>query len=144
MRFAFPASCNAIEWLRCDAGHMKLRVLIVDDNERFLDVARASLGRDGIEVVATATTSANALRRTEEVRPDVVLVDVSLGEESGFVLTRQLIEAFPDLGLRVVLISTQGEDELVELIAASPAVGFIAKSRLSPEAVRDLVAAKGP
>ena len=122
---------------------MKLRVLIVDDNERFLDVARTSLTRDGIEVVATATTSANALRRTEEVRPDVALVDISLGEESGFVLTRQLIEAFPDLGLRVVLISTQGEDELAELIAASPAVGFIAKSHLSPKAVRDLVAAKG-
>jgi DNA-binding NarL/FixJ family response regulator len=115
------------------------RCLIVDDNERFLDVARSSLEREGMEVVATATTIAAALREAAEHRPDVVLVDIALGAESGFELTRQLVSEFPDLRDRVVLISTRGEEDYVDLIAASPAAGFLAKSLLSAAGIRDLV-----
>jgi CheY-like chemotaxis protein len=63
--------------------------LIVDDNMRFLDAARSTLERQGIQVIATATTTAEALQRAEALRPDVVLVDISLGDESGFELTRR-------------------------------------------------------
>lgn len=117
---------------------MALRALIVDDNERFLDVARSSLGRD-LEVIGTATSSAEALRQTAELRPDVVLVDIGLGEESGFELARRLADQFPELHLCIVMISTRSEEDYVELIAASPAVGFLPKSRLSAPAVRALV-----
>lgn len=117
---------------------MALRALIVDDNERFLDVARSSLGGD-LEVVGTATSSADALRQTAEQRPDVVLMDIGLGEESGFDVARLLEERFPELGLRIVMISTRSEEDYVELIASSPAVGFVPKSRLSAAAVRALV-----
>lgn len=119
---------------------MALRCLIVDDNERFLEVARSSLGQDVIEVVATATTSAEALRLTAQLRPDVVLVDISLGQESGFDLAQQLADSFPDLRAHIVLISTRSEEDYVDLIASSPAVGFLSKSRLSASAVRALVA----
>lgn len=118
---------------------MALRALIVDDNERFLDVARSSLGGD-LEVVGTATSSADALRQTAEQRPDVVLMDIGLGEESGFDVARLLEERFPELGLRIVMISTRSEEDYVELIASSPAIGFLSKSRLSGTAVRALVA----
>jgi DNA-binding NarL/FixJ family response regulator len=118
-----------------------LRCLIVDDNERFLQVAEASLNGHEIEVVGTARTIAEALEQTEALRPDIVLVDVSLGEESGFDLTRDLVESFPDLRSGVVLISTRAEEDLTDLIATSPAVGFLSKSRLSPSAVREMVAA---
>ena len=128
----------------CEAETMAVRCLIVDDSLRFLEVARSGLNRDGIEVVGTATTSAEALQEAERLRPDVALVDVSLGEESGFDLSQQLA-ALPDVRLRIVLISTRAEEDLAELIAASPAVGFIAKSRLSTQAVHDLLdAANGP
>ena len=119
---------------------MALRALIVDDNERFLDVARSSLSRE-FEVVGTAMSSAEALQQTEEHRPNVVLVDIGLGEESGFDLAGQLAKRFPDLGLRIVMISTRSEEDYVELIDASPAVGFLAKSFLSGAAVRALVCA---
>lgn len=113
--------------------------MIVDDDERFLAVARDRLTRDGLDVVGTATTPAEALGRVEELNPDVVLVDIGLGTESGFELTRRLVEAFPDLRSRVVLISTHDQEDFAELIEASPAAGFLPKDLLSAKAVVDLL-----
>jgi len=113
----------------------------VDDNERFLAVARSSLERDGFEIVGTAATIAEALEKVDALLPDVVLVDIALGGESGFDLTRQLVERHPDLRAHVVLISTMREEDFADLIASSPAAGFVWKARLSASAVRDLVAA---
>jgi two-component system, NarL family, nitrate/nitrite response regulator NarL len=118
---------------------MPLRSLIVDDSEQFLRAATSSLSRNGIEVVGTATSSATALEQVASLRPDVVLVDVGLGEESGFDLAVEIVDAFPYLASRVVLISTRAEDDYGELVDASPAVGFISKSELSASAVHELV-----
>jgi DNA-binding NarL/FixJ family response regulator len=116
---------------------MTLRCLIVDDNEQFLRAASSNLGRNGIEVVGTATSSTTALEQVEKLRPDVVLVDVGLGEESGFELTLRLVDAYPYLASRVVLISTHAEDDLGDLLAESPAVGFISKPDLSSSTLLD-------
>ena len=123
---------------------MRLRCLIVDDNEDFLDVAASSLEGDGFEVLGTATTSAEALRMVEKQQPDVVLVDVNLGEESGLDLARELVERFPRLAEGVVLISTRAERDFGGLINASAAVGFVAKTELSAAAIRQLVASRSP
>jgi DNA-binding NarL/FixJ family response regulator len=112
------------------------RLLIVDDNTRFLDAARSTLERQGLKVVGTATTTAEALQRAETLRPDVALVDISLGDESGFELTRRLVD---DLRTPVVLISTRAEDDYADLVATSPAVGFLSKSQLSASALRGLL-----
>ena len=116
-----------------------LRCLIVDDSERFLEVARSSLDQDGIEVVGTAMTSATALEQTGKLRPDVVLVDLGLGSENGLDLARKLVEDYPYLVSRVVIVSTQPEEDVSDLIRASAAVGFISKRALSPMTVRRLV-----
>jgi DNA-binding NarL/FixJ family response regulator len=118
------------------------RCLIVDDNESFLEMAAASLAGDDLDVVGTATTSAEALRQVAEQRPDVALVDINLGEESGFELARLLVERFPQLASGVVLISTRAERELVGLIKASPAAGFVPKTQLSARAVLEVVASR--
>jgi DNA-binding NarL/FixJ family response regulator len=118
---------------------MRLRCLIVDDNARFLEAARASLGCQGVEVVGVATTAEETLRQAAALRPDVALVDIGLGEESGFEVARRLVEVLPDLRMRIVLISTRGEDEYADMVAASPAVGFLSKSRLSAGALRELL-----
>ena len=138
-----PASCNVRRADYCDAEQVLRRCLIVDDNERFLEIARLSLERQGLEVAGTATSIAGALLEAAVLRPDVVLVDVALGEESGFELTRRLVEDFPELRARVVLISTRGEEDLADLIASSPAAGFLSKSLLSATAVLNLVDAGG-
>ena len=119
-----------------------MRCLIVDDNGPFLEVASASLARDGLEVIGTATTSTDALRQVELERPDVVLVDVNLGGENGFELARQLVETFPELRTGVVLISTRDEDDYGSLLAASPAAGFVRKTHLTAKAIREVVSAR--
>jgi DNA-binding NarL/FixJ family response regulator len=119
-----------------DATAVTVRCIIVDDSLRFLKAASARLERPGVEVVGTATTSDEAVDTIGLRRPDVVLVDISLGTESGFELAHRLAErSDPPL---VVLISTREEADYAPMIAASPAVGFIPKSRLSVEALREL------
>lgn len=122
-----------------DDDQVLQRCLIVDDNERFLAVAQASLERQGLAVVGTAKTITEALAQVEVLRPDVILVDIALGQESGFEVTLRIVERHPDLQARIVLISTGREDDFTDLITASAAVGFLSKTRLSARAVRELV-----
>ena len=114
-----------------------IRCLIVDDNVSFLDAATNVLQRDGITVVGTANTIEQALRQAEELRPDVILVDIMLGDESGFDLARQLGES--GSAATVVLISTHSEADFAELIEATAVAGFVPKSQLSAASVRRLV-----
>jgi CheY-like chemotaxis protein len=113
-----------------------LRILIVDDSRHFLNAARGVLEQDGISVVGVASTSAEARQLARELRPDGILVDVDLGDESGLDLAREFASSE---GTPVVLISAYPESELDDLIAASPAVGFLSKSELSASKVSSLV-----
>jgi DNA-binding NarL/FixJ family response regulator len=110
-----------------------LRLLIVDDSRQFLDAARDVLEGDGLKVVGSASASAEAMQLTQELQPDVILVDVDLGEESGFELAECLIAT---VSAPVLLISVYPEMELADLLAASPASGFVGKSDLSASAIR--------
>jgi DNA-binding NarL/FixJ family response regulator len=116
-----------------------MRCLIVDDNKFFLDAGRVLLERQGLTVVGVASTVAEALRQVEKVQPDVVLVDIWLGEESGLELARQLVETEHGDEATVVLISTQAADDVADLIAGSPAADFLPKSELSADAIRRIV-----
>ena len=72
---------------------MTLRCLIVDDSPSFLRAARGLLERQGIAVVGTASTSDEAVALAAELRPDVTLLDIDLGGESGFELVQRLAPA---------------------------------------------------
>ena len=119
-----------------------MRCLIVDDSANFRDAASSMLERAGIEVVGVASNGADALTRFRQLRPDVTLVDVDLGVESGFDLVVQLCTAITPAPA-VILISTHSEQDFLDMIAASPAIGFLPKFALSPDAIRDLVATRG-
>jgi DNA-binding NarL/FixJ family response regulator len=110
---------------------MALRALIVDDNGHFLAAARELLQREGVEVIGVASTGGEAVQQAEELEPDVILVDIDLGEESGFDVARALTQERDGHRRRVVLISTHAEKDFADLIATSPAVGFVSKSDLS-------------
>jgi DNA-binding NarL/FixJ family response regulator len=118
-----------------------LRILIVDDSRHFLDAARRAMEQDGITVVGVASTSDEALRLAGELRPDGILVDIDLGDESGLDLARAFAssEAAP-----VVLISAYPESEVADLIAACPVIGFVSKSDLSASAVASLFVNERP
>jgi CheY-like chemotaxis protein len=117
-----------------------MRCLIVDDSADFRDAASAMLRGAGIDVVGLASNSAEALRCYENAHPDVALVDVNLGTEDGFELTERLHQASGSEPLAVILVSTYEEADFTDMIDDSPAVGFVQKISLSPDAIRDLVA----
>jgi DNA-binding NarL/FixJ family response regulator len=114
-----------------------MRCVIVDDSRRFLDAARRLLVREGVTVAGTATTIAEAAGLIGRLRPDVVLVDIDLGGESGFdLITRLRADGEP---APMILISSHAEQDYADLIAASPAIGFVAKTSLSAGAIRRLL-----
>jgi DNA-binding NarL/FixJ family response regulator len=120
-----------------------MRCLIIDDSPNFLDAARNLLECQGIRVVGTASNSAEALVLIDHLRPDVTLVDVNLGDESGFELTERLHSDVRPEPSPVILISTYAEQDIADMIAASAAVGFICKSSLSCDTIRDLLPGRG-
>ena len=115
---------------------MGFSVVIVDDSGLFLEAARALLEREGLEVLGVASTSAQALGSVDQLRPDVVLVDINLGAESGFDLAHRLIDDGKDWRPAVILMSTHAVDDFAVMLAASPATGFLPKSELSADAIR--------
>jgi DNA-binding NarL/FixJ family response regulator len=122
---------------------MTLRCVIVDDSAQFVAAASSLLEREGMTVLGAASTGAEALRLAAELRPDVFLVDIDLGGESGFELTRRLDQQSGRPSAPVILISTHAEEDYVDLVAASPAVGFVPKAALSASAIRDLLDGRG-
>jgi CheY-like chemotaxis protein len=115
--------------------------LIVDDNEHFLHAAQVLLEREGLVVMGVTSTSDEAVRQVENLHPDVVLVDIFLGEENGLHLAERLSETSAGDRPTVILISTQSDRDAAELIASSAAAGFLQKTELSATAVRNFVEA---
>ena len=118
---------------------MSLRCLIVDDSPGFLRSACMLLEREGMAVVGVASTGAEAVQQAEELRPDVLLLDIDLGEESGFELARRLQAEAGVSATNVILISTHAEEDFADLIAATPVAGFVPKAELSVGAIRDVL-----
>jgi DNA-binding NarL/FixJ family response regulator len=102
---------------------------------------RGLLMEHGLDVVGGAGSAADARRQITELRPDVALIDIDLGDESGFELARQLRENSGQGAVPyVILISTHDEAEYADLIQASSAIGFLAKSDLSAASIRRVLA----
>jgi DNA-binding NarL/FixJ family response regulator len=118
---------------------MSLRALIVDDSASFIEASRTLLERQGMRVVGVAMTAAEGLQGAKELEPDVVLVDIDLGADSGFDLARQLGDGGRPVASKVILISTHREEDFADLVAESPALGFVPKSDLSAQAIEDLL-----
>jgi DNA-binding NarL/FixJ family response regulator len=121
---------------------LPLTCLIVDDSPSFFEAARQLLADDGVTVVGFAATSDQAVNETLALAPDVALVDIDLGTESGLDVARRLA-GLPHGGPPVVLISAESGSELAELVDASGALGFVSKTDLSGDAIRKLLARAG-
>jgi DNA-binding NarL/FixJ family response regulator len=115
-----------------------LTCLIVDDSPPFFEAARQLLADDGVTVVGFAATSDQAVDKALALAPDLALVDIDLGIESGFDVAQRLA-GLPN-GPPVVLISAESGSELAELVDASRALGFVSKTDLSGDAIRKLLA----
>ena len=109
------------------AENRKIRVLIVDDNGLFRDGLVGLLSRlDDIDVVGAAGSGEEALRRTPILRPDVVLMDISMPGMGGVEAARQLLEAAPNCAVCMLTVSEQERDLFAAVRAG--ARGFLVKS----------------
>ncbi len=91
-------------------------------------------------VVRVALSGTEALARAAELTTDVVLVDLDLDGESGFDVGVELARS---VSCVIILISTHALDDVQELVAGSPARGFLPKSALSARAIRELLGGDG-
>jgi DNA-binding NarL/FixJ family response regulator len=120
-----------------------MRCVIVDDDDNFLRAARELLEGEGITVVGTESTGAQASRICRRLHPDVALVDINLGTETGLDVARLLAGHAETEAPKVILISGSAGDAFAEEIADSPAVAFLPKERLSGTAIRAILASAG-
>jgi DNA-binding NarL/FixJ family response regulator len=117
---------------RGDAMH----ILVADDH----DIVRRGLkqllnSRPGWEVCAEASTGREAVTLAEQLKPKVVVMDISMPELNGLEAARKILKILPKT--EIVILTLHFSDQLVREILASGARGYIMKS----DADRDLVAA---
>jgi DNA-binding NarL/FixJ family response regulator len=104
---------------------LPLRLILIEDHQALREGLELLLDREGCEVVGTAGTLSEGRELVERLQPDVALVDIRLGDESGIDLTRQLLDADPEQ--RVVLYTGSSDVELLISGLDSGARGYALK-----------------
>jgi DNA-binding NarL/FixJ family response regulator len=117
-------------------------VMIVDDQPPFRAAARAVVNRiPGFELVVEVESGEDAVVEADETTPQLILMDINMGELDGIEATRRIVAAHPDT--KVILISTYSLDDLPADARTSGAVAYVNKDELSPRALRALWEAGG-
>jgi DNA-binding NarL/FixJ family response regulator len=107
------------------AATVQMRLVLIEDHQALREGLELLLGREGCEVVGTAGTAGEGLELILRLDPDVSLIDIRLGDESGIDLTRQLLET--DADRRVVLYTGSSDVELLFSGLDSGARGYALK-----------------
>ncbi|GJM37501.1 MAG: hypothetical protein DHS20C19_08680 [Acidimicrobiales bacterium] len=113
-------------------------VFVVDDQPSFRRAASAVIAAAGCDHAGDADSAATARSAllAGDQRPDLVLIDVNLGADSGIDLTRELVAV--DTDLRIALVSTMAAIDLPSDAATAGAIAFVQKSQLDPALIREL------
>jgi DNA-binding NarL/FixJ family response regulator len=111
-----------------------LKVLLVDDHDLLRRGAAELLaGQAGLEVVGEASDGLTAVHLAEEVRPDIVVMDIGMRELNGFEATREIQRSHP--GTEVLIFTMHESEHLVRETIASGARGYVLKSDASQQLV---------
>ena len=113
-------------------------MLIVDDHPTFRRFARRLLEHAGFAVVGEAEDGAAAIKATERLRPEAVLLDVLLPDRSGVDVAAELADRWNTTA--VVLTSSRSAEDLGSVLDGSAARGFIPKHALTGSAFAALIA----
>ena len=102
------------------------RILIVDDHRTFAELFALGLQRESdLDAVGHARTAAEALELTDSLHPDLVIMDVRLGDDDGIATTAELTAKYQDL--RVIVLTGHADASLVNRAAEAGACGFLPK-----------------
>lgn len=116
----------------------KIKVVVVDDHPVWRDGVKADLERSGlVEVVGEASDGGEAVEKTLELMPDIVLMDLQMPNLSGAEATRLIVDEAPHV--KVLVLSASAEEADVLEAVKSGASGYLLKSSTSTE-VRDAIA----
>jgi DNA-binding NarL/FixJ family response regulator len=117
-------------------------VLVADDHGLVRDALCAFLsGVDDVEVVGTARDGEEAVAKTLELHPHVVVMDVTMPRMDGVEATRQIMHALPDT--RVVILTGIADQERAEEAMRAGAVAYVLKDRDATEIFDAILAAAG-
>ncbi len=107
---------------------MTIRVLVADDHKLFRQglISLIKTRGDEVEVVGEAATGREAVRVAEQLRPDVVLMDIYMPQGDGLHATKEIRERFPDIAV-VMLTSSEEDEHLYEAVKLG-ASGYLLKS----------------
>jgi len=112
-----------------------INVAIVDDHKIFRDgVASILKDEEGFEIVWSTANVTDTMAAIKDGLPDVILMDISLGESSGITLTKQLISLYPEL--KILALSMHFEDIYIIKVLEAGAKGYLLKEAGSEELIR--------
>jgi two-component system, NarL family, response regulator DegU len=121
---------------------MTIRLLLADDHRMLREGLRRTLEEEGLEVVGEAADGEEALRLAAKLRPDVVLMDVTMPVLDGVEATRQLHEHLPEIP--VVILTMHADREVLARAIRAGASGYLVKDCSTDEVVRTVrLAASG-
>lgn len=112
---------------------MGKRILLVDDHRLVREGLRRTLEDAGFTVVGEADNGADGLAMAEELRPHVVVMDVSMPVVDGITATRRMRSRVPDA--RVVVLTMHADSDLLEQARSAGAAGYLLKDASGTEVV---------
>lgn len=112
-----------------------IKLMIVDDHTMFREGLRAVLERQpDFVLVGEAGSAAAAVRMADELRPDVILMDLHLGQDNGVAATEAILARHPQI--RVIALTIHHDDELIRSMFTAGAQGYILKDARTAELVQ--------
>ena len=115
---------------------MSIRLVLADDHRMLREGLRRSLTDEGFDIVGEAADGEEAIRVIDEVRPDVVLMDVTMPELDGVAAAAQVHERHPDI--RVIMLTMHADAEVVTAAIRAGASGYLVKD-CSTEEIADAI-----
>jgi two-component system response regulator DevR len=123
-----------------EATMERKKVLLVDDHEVVRIGLKALINRQpAIEVVGEAANAPEAVTQAQSLRPDVVLMDIRLGETSGIDACQQITTQLPET--KVIMLTSYSEDDMLFAAVRTGATGYVLKQAGGQEVIRAIRAA---
>jgi DNA-binding NarL/FixJ family response regulator len=109
-----------------------VRILLVDDFERFRNLTSSLLGKQpGFQIVGDALDGQEAVQKAEELKPDLVVLDIGLPQMNGIDAARQIRLVSPDS--KILFLTGNDDPEVAREALGTGATGYVAKSDAAVE-----------